>query len=321
MDVFKTTILNMNNQIQKNNLNHSFIFFLFCNIFSFIVFKFSNFNISSLICLILILIIGVSHGSLDHEKGRKLFKIFNINSISIFYISYISISILIIAIWIFMPSISLIVFLFVASYHFGKEDTQFLINKVSIFNQLLFFFKGLLIILAPIFFNFDDTVSIFKLILVDNENFYLTLDFIESNKILPILIILSTLSSIYLFLKEFNLKKFSIFLDYFSILILNYYLSPLVAFTIYFCFLHSVRHSMSLIYEIDSQDFTNGIKIFIKKAIPLTILTGIFCLIGLYLLNNNYDLNSSILKIIFIGLASLTFPHILLEYFLEKYEK
>ena len=241
MDIFKTTILNMNNQIQKINLNHSFIFFLFCNIFSFIVFKFSNFNISSLICLILILIIGISHGSLDHEKGRKLFKIFNINSISIFYISYISISILIIAIWIFMPSISLIVFLLVASYHFGKEDTQFLINKVSIFIQLLFFFKGLLIILAPIFFNFDETVSIFKLILVDNENFYLTLDFIESNKILPILIILSTLSSIYLFLKEFNLKKFSIFLDYFSILILNYYLSPLVAFTIYFCFLHSIK--------------------------------------------------------------------------------
>ena len=321
MDVFKTTILNMSNQIQKINLNHSFIFFLFCNIFSFIVFKFSNFNISSLICLFLILVIGVSHGSLDHEKGRKLLKIFNINSMYIFYISYVSVSILVVAIWIFTPSISLIIFLLVASYHFGKEDTQFLINKFSVFYQLLFFFKGLLIVLAPIYFNFDDTVLIFKLILVENENFYLTLDFIESNQILPVLIVLSSLSSIYLFLKEFNIKKFSIFLDYFSILILNYYLSPLVAFTMYFCFLHSVRHSMSLIYEIDSQDFTNGIKIFIKKAIPLTILTGIFCLIGLYLLNNTYGLDSSILKIIFIGLASLTFPHILLEYFLEKYEK
>ena len=320
MDVFKTTILNMSNQIQKINLNHSFIFFLFCNIFSFIVFKFSNFNISSLICLFLILIIGVSHGSLDHEKGRKLLKIFNINSMYIFYISYVSVSILVVAIWIFTPSISLIIFLLVASYHFGKEDTQFLINKFSVFYQLLFFFKGLLIVLAPIYFNFDDTVLIFKLILVENENFYLTLDFIESNQILPVLIVLSSLSSIYLFLKEFNIKKFSIFLDYFSILILNYYLSPLVAFTMYFCFLHSVRHSMSLIYEIDSQDFTNGIKIFIKKAIPLTILTGIFCLIGLYLLNNTYGLDSSILKIIFIGLASLTFPHILLEYFLEKNE-
>ena len=141
--------------------------------------------------LFLILIIGVSHGSLDHEKGRKLFKIFNINSISIFYIFYISISILVVAIWIFMPSLSLIIFLLVASYHFGKEDTQFLISKVSIFNQILFFFKGLLIILAPMFFNFDDTVLIFKLILVDNENFYLTLDFIESNKVLPFLIVLS----------------------------------------------------------------------------------------------------------------------------------
>ena len=321
MDVFKTTILNMSNQIQKINLNHSFIFFLFCNIFSFIVFKFSNFNISSIICLFLILVIGVSHGSLDHEKGRKLLKIFNINSMYIFYISYISVSILVVAIWIFTPSISLLIFLLVASYHFGKEDTQFLINKFSVFYQLLFFFKGLLIVLAPIYFNFDDTVLIFKLILVENENFYLTLDFIESNQILPVLIVLSSLSSIYLFLKEFNIKKFSIFLDYFSILILNYYLSPLVAFTMYFCFLHSVRHSMSLIYEIDNQDFSNGIKIFIKKAIPLTILTGIFCLIGLYLLNNTYGLDSSILKIIFIGLASLTFPHILLEYFLEKYEK
>ena len=321
MDVFKTTILKMNSQVQKKNFSHSFIFFLFCNFFCFLVFKFSNFYISPLSCLFLILIIGVSHGSLDHEKGKKLFKIFKIDSISIFYFTYILISTLVVIVWMLFPSISLIIFLLVASYHFGKEDTQFLINKVSFFDQLLFFFKGLLIILAPMFFNFNDTILIFKFLMVENESFYLTLDFIESNSILPGLIAFSTFSSIYLFLKEFHLKKFIIFFDYFSILILNYILTPLVAFTIYFCFLHSVRHSMSLIYEIDKQNFINGIKIFIKKAIPLTILTGIFCLIGLYLLNNNYDLDSSILKIIFIGLASLTFPHILLEYFIEKYEK
>ena len=94
-----------------------------------------------------------------------------------------------------------------------------------------------------------------------------------------------------------------------------------MAFTIYFCFLHSVRHSITLIHEIDGQNLSNGIRKFIKKALPLTILTIILALIGLYLLNNNYDLHSSILKIIFIGLASLTFPHILLEYLIEKNEK
>ena len=321
MDVFKTIILNMNNEIKKINLNHSFIFFLFSNIISLIIFKFNNFSISPLICLLLILTIGVSHGSLDHIKGKKLFNILNIKKISIFYFSYILIAISVIIIWVIIPSISLIIFLLVASFHFGKEDTQFLINKNSYFNQLLFFLKGLLIILAPMFFHFNETITIFKFLLVDNEIFYSTLEFIEVNKILPIGIILSTLSSVYLFLREFEIKKFIIFLDFFSILIINYYLSPLIAFTVYFCFLHSIRHSITLIYEIDKNDFKNGLKVFGKKALPLTILTAIFCLIGLYILNNNYDFNSSILKIIFIGLASLTFPHILLEYFLEKNEK
>ena len=311
----------MNNKIKKINLNHSFIFFLLSNIYYLIISEIKHINISPLICLLLILTIGVSHGSLDHVKGKKLFKILNIEKISLFYLTYILIAILVIIIWIIIPSISLVIFLIIAAFHFGKEDTQFLISENSYFNQLLFFFKGSLIIIAPIYFHFNETITIFKFLLVDNEMFYSTLEFIEINKILPIGIVLSTLSSVYLFLRKFEIKKFTIFLDYFSILILNYYLSPLVAFTIYFCFLHSIRHSITLINEIDKNDFIDGLKIFGKKALPLTVLTAFFCLIGFYLLNGSYSFNSSILKIIFIGLASLTFPHILLEYFLEKNEK
>ena len=311
----------MQNKIKKINLNHSLFFFLFSNIFSLIIFKLNNYIISPIICLILILIIGVSHGSLDHIKGQRLFKILNIKRFHFFYFAYILISVSVIIIWILKPSISLLLFLIIASYHFGKEDTQFLINKHSILNICLYFFKGLLIVLAPLFFHFNETVNIFKFLLVENEAFYSMLAFIETNQILTIGIILSTLSSICLFLKEFELKKFIIFLDYFSILILNYYLSPLVAFTIYFCFLHSFRHSISLIFEIDNLNFNNGLMIFIKKALPLTILTAILCLISIIFLKNSYELDSSILKVIFIGLASLTFPHILLEYLLEKNEK
>ena len=311
----------MNNQIKKINLNHSFIFFLLCNISSIIAFKITNFTVSPIICLLLILSIGVSHGSLDNLKGRKLFQIFGINNFFIFYLSYLLISLIVIIFWIIIPSISLIIFLIVASYHFGKEDTQFLIIENSYLNQLLFFLKGSLVILAPMFFHFDETISIFKLLLIDNESFYKFLNLIETNRILFYGVILSTLSSIILLAKNFELKKFTIFLDYFSILIINYYFSPLVAFTIYFCFLHSVRHSISLMSELDKNDLICGLKIFIKKALPLTILAATFCFVGLYLLNNTYSFDSSILKIIFIGLASLTFPHILLEYLIEKNEK
>jgi len=311
----------MNNKLKRVNLNHSFIFFLFSNFIFLLTHKIVNFTLTPIICLLLILTIGVSHGSLDHTKGKKLLQILNIRGMYIFYILYTLISISIIILWIFAPSTSLIIFLVVASFHFGKEDAQFLIDDNGLLNQLLFFLKGMLIILAPIFFHFDETIAIFKYLLIDNEVFYLTLEFVEENNILYIGILLSTLSSIYLFLKDFEIRKITIFLDFFSILILNYFLSPLVAFTIYFCFLHSIRHSISLVYEIDKIDFKNGLKIFVKRALPLTILTAILCVIGLYLLNNSYDLDNSILKIVFIGLASLTFPHILLEYFLEKNEK
>jgi len=311
----------MNNQIKKINLNHSFIFFLFCNIFSIITFKITYFIISPLICLFLILSIGVSHGALDNLKGRKLFQIFGISNFFIFYFSYILISLIIIVLWIIVPTISLMIFLILASHHFGKEDTQFLMSENSYLNQLLFFLKGSLIIFAPMYFHFDETISIFKSLLINNETFFESLNLLETNKILLYGIIVSTLSGILLFTKNFELKKFTIFFDYFSILIINYYFSPLVAFTLYFCFLHSVRHSISLISELDENSIANGLKIFIKKALPLTILTATFCFLSLYLLNNTYNFDGSILKIIFIGLASLTFPHILLEYLIEKNEK
>jgi len=311
----------MNSKIKKINLNHSFIFFLFINIFSVLAFKLNTFHISTVSCLILILTIGVSHGSLDHIKGEKLFKIFNIKKTYLFYLTYIFISLGVIFIWMLLPSITLVIFLIIASYHFGKEDTEFLILDKSYFVEILYFFNGFLIILAPLYFNFQETIEIFKLLLVDNEIFYSSLAFIETNKVIQIGIVSSSLSSIFLFFNKFEIKKFSIFLDYFSILILNYYLTPLLAFTIYFCFLHSIRHSISLALELDKNDLLNGFKIFIKKALPLTILTGVICLISLYLISNGNNLDSAVLKVIFIGLASLTFPHILLEYLLEKNEK
>ena len=109
-------------------------------------------------------------------------------------------------------------------------------------------------------------------------------------------------------------------MDFLSLIILNFFLTPILAFTLYFCFLHSIRHSVTLIYELDNS-FKSGFKKFIIKAIPLTLITGITFLAAIYSLNNFYMLDEAIYKVIFIGLASLTFPHILLEYLLEKNEK
>ena len=93
-----------------------------------------------------------------------------------------------------------------------------------------------------------------------------------------------------------------------------------MAFTIYFCLLHSIRHSISLITEIN-KNLIKVFPIFLKKIIPLTVITAIMYLIVFYFISEKFSIDESIIKLIFIGLASLTFPHILLEYMVEKNEK
>ena len=295
------------------NFKHSIIFFNLCILLSPIYRSMSYSLIIS--CLFLILIFGISHGSLDNIKGEKLFKLLGYNSKYLFYLSYIIISSLIILSWLILPNFVLLIFLIVASYHFGKEDTVFKLKRSFPLNEILFFFKGSSVIIAPLLFQRDSTNEIFATL-----NFYIFESSFFNDIVLIILLVLSFFSSICLSKgKSADFNNIMI-LDYFSIIILNIFLTPVLAFTIYFCFLHSIRHSFSLINELD-KSFKKGLKKFILKAIPLTLITGLIFLISIYFLNNLYKIEEAIYKVIFIGLASLTFPHILLEYLLEKNEK
>ena len=310
----------MTKYIQKINLIHSTIFFFLATFISILIDQNQKLTISPFICFFLIIIVGISHGSLDHLKGEKILNIFDINKKSLFYLAYVLISLFIIFVWLIFPILMLVLFLIIASYHFGKEDSDFLVNQKNYLNEFFYFLKGLLIIVAPLIFHFDETVNIFKLLLVENEKFYVFLGFIESSKILFIIFLISLIGYFYFFIKNFKLANFSLYLDFFSILILNYFLNPLTAFTIYFCLLHSFRHTISLAVELNSNNLKKGLLKFIKKALPLTIITAILFILSLFILSSYYVLNDAISKVIFIGLASLTFPHILLEYLIEKNE-
>ena len=294
----------------KINYYHSLIFFNFCIFLS--AFDYLRNNSLLLVSLLLILSIGISHGSLDHIKGKKLLKILGFKSSVVFYFGYIFVGLTTIIIWLLFPKLLLFLFLLIAAFHFGKEDSEFL-NKRKNF-ELIYFFKGSLIIVAPLLFHKNETLSIFK-----SLNFDITNSFLINNEILYFFILLSFISNIFLSLnKSFDAKSL-LFMDFLSILILNYFLNPVLAFTFYFCFLHSIRHSISLIKEINT-NLKKGLPIFIKKAFPLTIITIFGYIFAIYILNNYNELNDSIYKVIFIGLASLTFPHILLEYLIEKNE-
>ncbi len=293
------------------NFYHSLIFFNLSILLSGI--EYLREGSFLIISLCLILTIGISHGSLDHIKGKRLIKYFGYKSMSIFYLGYLFIGVFTILIWLIFPKLLIFLFLIIAAFHFGKEDSEFINQKKNF--ELIYFFKGSLIITSPLFLHKKETIEIFETLNLNISN-----NLIISNEILFVLILLSLISGIILSLNKSIEAKSLLLMDYLSILILNYFLTPIIAFTIYFCFLHSIRHSISLIRELN-KNLIKGLPIFIKKALPLTILTIFGYIVSISILNNYNEFNETVYRVIFIGLASLTFPHILLEYLIEKNEQ
>ena len=277
--------------MNKINYYHSLIFFNLCIFLP--ALKFLRDNNLFILCLFLILSLGISHGALDHIKGKKLLKILNYKSTSTFYIFYIFIVASVIILWLLFPKILLLFFLIVASFHFGKEDSEFIDSKSNL--DLIYFFKGSLVITAPLLFHKNKTLNIF-----DNLNFDISQSSFISNEFLYLLIAISLVANIIISLnKQMDIKSL-LLMDFISILLLNYFLNPILAFTIYFCFLHSIRHSFKLSNELNKKNFIKGFKEFLIKAMPLTILTAILFLISLFFLNNYYFLDNAISKVIFI---------------------
>ena len=176
-----------------------------------------------------------------------------------------------------------------------------------------------------LFFHFEETISILQFISTE-ENF---LGFYEMKVAglewqrdirwtLYVLMFFNIWGHIY-----FKSKKYwsSLFQDFISIVLLNLIFEPFIAFTIYFCFLHSIRHSLLWSSKLLGKT-KNSLNEFFIKSFPLTLITALLFIISVYLLYSfGGFLYVHIILVTFVGLASLTFPHILLEYLIEKNEK
>jgi Brp/Blh family beta-carotene 15,15'-monooxygenase len=84
---------------------------------------------------------------------------------------------------------------------------------------------------------------------------------------------------------------------------------PLLGFAIYFCCIHSARHFKKIYSSIKQTVSSSNIK---NQAILFTTISWVAAGIAFWLLADFADPGPTIMRIIFIGLAALTVPHMLL---------
>jgi Brp/Blh family beta-carotene 15,15'-monooxygenase len=290
--------------INKINIIHkkSFVILSIASLLVFYTFTFTpRIDYQVYVLFGLVSAIGIPHGFFDFSIGKKIFKKYHKKWILYFTLSYIFISFIYLIAWIFLPGLSLLLFLFLAAYHFGFEDYNYMqeTNKIA-YIDISIFIKGLIVVFTPILFHFDQVNYLFSVLIGYKING------IEFSIIQKILFIFLSVTHILFEKKKSYLHKTEGLLCFLNFVILP----PLVSFILYFCFMHSIRHFLESIYilKLVPNNFTT------RNFLIVIILTSVvFSIFSVFLISNFYEISISdtVIKFIFIILACLTLPHMI----------
>ena len=257
-------------------------------------------SLVSIIALCLVSFIGVPHGSFDGAVAALLgFK--SKKRFLLFIIGYILISAGVIVFWIFFPLVSLALFLVMSIVHFGLCDWSSL--NVKSHKWALSLTHGMNVVLGIIFFHTYESFEIFKYL--SNENFFIFKEYLIYGYIIYI-----TFLIYYCFL-AINIKKIRWgLLEMLLVLIVISLFDPLTGFALYFCFIHTFKHIKAILSDTRKY-LTNEKFVFLSTTI-FTILTWVGGCLAIIYLSSNFSFDESFVKTVFVGLAALTLPHMML---------
>jgi len=240
-----------------------------------------------LISFLLISTLGISHGAFD---GKIIWDSGSKKNALILYLIYISISLLGLMLWLISPTLGLFILLLISTIHFGHSDLAYIGNR----QKYLKYSWGLAMTFMPLLFHHASVSEIFYL-LTDSNAISSTLIFIKYLISLNLILLTS-----YVMFNLFKIKDKTYFLlmgELTIMIILGYYLHPLVWFAFYFCILHGIRALINYNFN------------FFSDTLWLIVFTAPITLIIIYM---NLDLSLEGFLFVFPILACLTIAHMLL---------
>ena len=254
----------------------------------------------SLLALCMVSFIGVPHGSFDGAVaallGYKTRKDF-----FIFVILYLIISASVIVFWIYFPVVALFIFIFMSVIHFGLCDWSYL--ELGKYKWSVSITHGLNIVFGIIFFHTSETFEIFAFL--SNSSFIHLQNYLFIAYFFYFILLLR-----YSYLAFIVPRLRWGLLEMIIVLLIVFLTEPLVAFSIYFCFIHTFKHVKSILK--DTSKYLSNNKFVTITTISFTLLTWIGGSLAIVYLYNNYSFEESFIKTLFIGLAALTLPHMTL---------
>ncbi|MBC7478832.1 MAG: Brp/Blh family beta-carotene 15,15'-dioxygenase, partial [Pseudorhodobacter sp.] len=240
----------------------------------------------------LVAIFGVPHGATDLPIAEMLWPLKGWRGHVRFMAAYLSIGAVVTGLWLLFPAASLAAFLIYSAVHFSGDWSDG--------TALQRWTGGAATIAAPALFRTDDVATIFGS-LVPPSAAGLVANGLALAGGLALAIFVASLALQPALRKQVAFEQILLWTAAAC-------LAPLVYFVIYFCVLHSVRNFMRAIAVIDDR----------PRALSMAFLISLVTVCGAFAAyaclqqsGTAYD-KEAILKVVFIGLAALTVPHMIL---------
>ena len=267
-------------------------------------------NVQIVLFVLGMVLVGIPHGAADMLIAKQTAINSNTTfSLPLFLAIYLS-KVLLFGIFIYyFTGVGIILFIILASYHFGETDLYF-INTTTAVGKLLVFTYGLLI-LATLLLHHITTVNELIQPLLQHTHITLNIRWIQANNsiILSIttLLLLATLF-IYLLNNNDHKAPFELVLIQNAIIVLLLYFMPLIlGFTFYFIIWHSVvsLHKILLyLHKHGKYSYATIVKqIGLYSSLSYVGITIIVVIANVFVSSSNLILLS------ILSLSVLTLPH------------
>lgn len=261
--------------------------------------------------IFMITLTGVPHGSLDFFIERQT-RINSKQTITIqkFLVKYLFSMLIYGIVWWLFPTLSLLAFIAMASYHFGEIDWPLRSNKR--WDSALYTIYGFLLIAFILTSHIGSAAAILETIVQKEWSAALWLEW--GNILFPYVCVLLGLNLFVL--SYFHSKlgwdktaRFQFIGQSLVLLLIIYQLPLYLSFGFYFGLWHSLLSFNLIRRQMKLANNWSGWIFLAKKAIPFTTMAWVGILILIFI-SSAFQTEWLLLSNLFVGIAILTLPHL-----------
>ena len=239
----------------------------------------------------LVLVLGVPHGALDPIFARQLYGIQTLPGWAFFAVIYVTLGALVVWLWWLMPGVFLLLFLAASAVHFSGD----LVPQTPRIARICY---GGAVIFFPVLLHATEVTQLFGFLAGTSAADTL----VAGMRWLAWPWLMATaLVSCFMWRRDWLTA-----LEMTSVSLLAIAVPPLLAFTVFFCVMHSARHAL----RAQQYAALSAPRLLLTSAAPMiAVLAG--TVLSLYFFKD-LSIDKHIVQLVFVGLAALTAPHMLL---------